>query len=358
VPRPSEWSVERQPRLSRDNRHDSLREQRGYGRPSGLLLYPESKDMDREEIAQGCLDQARWAAKLGSPMYEALLRRMAEDVRAGGPCLAALEPHSARSRMLAPLLLLAAVHGMVLEGQLPRAAPFYPSMGGQSDVDALWPHFLEAVPRTVLPDCVQTNEIGRSCALLPGFVEVAGRTGLPLRLLEIGASAGLNLRWDRFPFLHVPATIRIVERRGCDLNPIDLTLDNSRLALLRFVWPDQTERFQRLAEVVEIARRVPAPVDRSEAVSWLKAQLARPRPGVSTVVFHSVVMPYLTEEGRENVRRVIEDAGGRATSDAPIAWLSMEPGADQADVHLTIWPGGERRLIAQSDFHGGDVKVL
>jgi hypothetical protein len=46
------------------------------------------------------------------------------------------------------------------------------------------------------------------------------------------------------------------------------------------------------------------------------------------------------------------------TSDAPVAGLSMEPGADQADVHLTIWPGGERRLIAHAGFHGPDVKVL
>jgi hypothetical protein len=45
------------------------------------LLYPEN--VNREDIAQSCLDQAGWAAKLGSPMYEALLRRMAEDVRAG-----------------------------------------------------------------------------------------------------------------------------------------------------------------------------------------------------------------------------------------------------------------------------------
>jgi hypothetical protein len=43
--------------------------------------------MDCEEIAQGCLHQAAWAAKLGSTMYEALLQRMAEDVRLGGPSL-------------------------------------------------------------------------------------------------------------------------------------------------------------------------------------------------------------------------------------------------------------------------------
>ena len=314
--------------------------------------------MTREAIAQGCLDQAGWAAQLGSPMYDALLRRMAEDVRAGGPCLAALEPHMPRSRMLAPLLLLASIHRMVLEGQLPGAARFYPSAGGQADVDALWPHVLEAVPRAVLPACVQTNEVERSRALLPGFLQVVRHTGLPLRLLEIGASAGLNLRWDHFPFLDVPARIRVVERRGCDLNPIDPALEESRAALLCFVWPDQADRLQLLAHAIEIARRVPAPVDRCDAVEWVRIHLADPRPGVATIVYHSVVMPYLAEEQRANLRLVIEDAGSRATADAPLAWLSMEPGADQAEVHLTMWPGGERRLIARSGFHGRDVKVL
>jgi hypothetical protein len=314
--------------------------------------------MNREDIAQGCLDQANWAAKLGSPMYEELLRRMAEDVRAGGPCLAALEPHMPRSRMLAPLLLLAAIHRMVLEGQLPEAALFYPTVGGQTDEDALWPHLLKAVPRAVLPVCVQTNEVERSRALLPGFLEVVRQTGLPLRLLEIGASAGLNLRWDRFPFLDVPATVRVAERRGCDLNPIDPALDESRAAMLCFVWPDQLGRLQKLAQVIEIARSVPAPVDRCDAVDWLRIHLEEPQSGLATTVFHSILMPYLTEENRENLRRLIEDAGGRATADAPLAWLSMEPGAGQAEVHLTMWPRGERRLVAQAGFHGRDVKVL
>ncbi len=314
--------------------------------------------MDREEIAQGCLEQAGWAAKLGSPMHEALLRRMAEDVRAGGPCLAALEPHMVRTRMLACLLLLAAIHRMVLEGRLPEAAPFYPSVGGRVDVDALWPHFLEAVPRAVVPACVQTNEVGRSHALLPGFLEVVRRTGLPLRLLEIGASAGLNLLWDHFPFLDVPAIVHVIERRGCDLNPMDPTLDESRPAMLCFVWPDQTDRIRQLNEVLDIARRIPAQVDRSDAVPWLETHLADPRPGVATVVFHSIVLPYLSEDARENVHRIIEQAGERASSEAPLAWLSMEPGSDQADVHVTLWPGGERRLIAQAGFHGRDVKIL
>jgi hypothetical protein len=313
--------------------------------------------MDREEIAQSCLVQSGLAAKLGSPMSEALLQRMADDVRAGGPCLAALEPHMERTRMLGSQLLLAAVHRMVLGGQLPEAERFYPSMGGHADVDALWPHFLAAVPRAELPVNVQMNDVGRSRALLPGFLEVVRHTGLPLRLLEIGTSAGLNLRWDHFPFLDVPATVRVVERRGCDLNPIDPTLKESRPAILCFLWADQTDRFRQFNEAIEIARRVPAPVDRSDAVPWLQTHLADPRPGVATVVFHSIFMPYLSEDTRANVRRIIEEAGQRATPDAPLAWLSMEPGTAQADIHLTLWPGGERRLIAEASF-SGDIKAV
>jgi hypothetical protein len=310
--------------------------------------------MDREEIAQSCLEQAGWAAKLGSPMYDALLRRIAADVRAGGPCFAALEPHMAWTRGLASNLLLAAIHRMVLEGGLPEAARFYPSMGGKADVDALWPHFLAAVPRAVLPASVQMNDVERSRALLPGFLDVVRRTALPLRLLEIGASAGLNLRWDHFPFLDVPATVRVIERRGCDLNPLDPTLDATRATLLSFIWPDQTSRFRQLVEALEIARRVPAPVDRSDAVPWLQSQLADPFPAAATVVFHSFFLPYLSEDTREDLRRIIEQAGQRATADAPVAWLSMEPGAD---VHLTVWPSGERRLIAQVAV-GGTIRVV
>ncbi|MGH9632706.1 MAG: DUF2332 family protein [Bryobacteraceae bacterium] len=117
------------------------------------ILY--SENINREQIAHGCVDQAGWAAKLGSPMYEVLLQRMADDVRDGGPCLVALEPHAALANA-APLLLLAAIHRMVLEGQLPEAARFYPSVGGQADVNGLWPHLLKAVPHAVLPVCVQT----------------------------------------------------------------------------------------------------------------------------------------------------------------------------------------------------------
>src|SRR5205807_91380 len=84
--------------------------------------------------------------------------------------------------------------------------------------------------------------------------------------------------------------VAVVERRGCDLNPIDATSEEGSLTLRSFIWADQLQRFRLLEGAIEVARRVPAQVERIDAVSFLERELAAPRPDVATVVYHSVFM--------------------------------------------------------------------
>jgi hypothetical protein len=229
---------------------------------------------------------------------------------------------------------------------------------------------------------VQTNEVGRSAALLGGFLTVAERTGLGLRTLEIGASAGLNLRWDRFHYEAadwafgdpasparipceydngrppLPAAVWVVERAGCDPAPIDAASADGSLTLESFVWPDQVERLAMLRGAVEVARRTPATVDQASAPDWLEERLTRERGGSATVVYHSIMWGYMTGEDRARVTEAIATAGEDASDSAPLAWLRMEPGADQAEVTLTTWPGGEERVIAHAGYHGRPVRWL
>jgi hypothetical protein len=100
---------------------------------------------------------------------------------------------------------------------------------------------------------------------------------------------------------------------------------------------------------------MPVAVEEAGAVEWLAEALAEPRPGVATVVFHSVVLPYLGEQGIAELWRTLEAAAGRARADAPLAWLSLEAGDDLAAVRLMTWPGGEARLLAHASFHGPPV---
>ena len=134
--------------------------------------------------------------------------------------------------------------------------------------------------------------------------------------------------------------------------------DDGRTTLLSFAWPDQGERLALVRAACEIARRVPAVVERANGADWVTAHLAQPAHGVATVVYHSIVIQYFDEASRDRFAAALVDAGRRATRDAPLSWLRMEPGGEQAELRLTTWPGGEERLVATTGFHGRDVRWL
>jgi hypothetical protein len=342
-----------------------------------------------EIVARRLLKQAEWCGRLGSRLSSVLLRHAAEDVRAGGPCSAVLRDHhdDPPDSALA-LRFLGAVHRLVLQGKVPELAACYPSVGGNSHCEDLWHRFLAvvqdhlAVLRDLVDRPVQTNEVGRCAALLGGFLEVARQADRPLRLLELGAAGGLMLRWDRYrydaeydswgdphspvritgvfggehPDFDVPA--KIVERRGCDVSPIDPNTEEGRLTLQSYVWPDQLERFRHLRAAIDVARRVPAHVDQGNAPDWLETVLAKSVPGVATVVYHAIVWQYLSNMDRVRLEHVITEAAEAATHSNPLAWLRFEPADDVAEVRLRFWPGGEDRLLARSGFHGQPVQWL
>jgi hypothetical protein len=340
-------------------------------------------------VVRQLVEQARWCAQLGSPLSAAILERTVADVEAGGPAWSVLSRHANdRPELLLALRFLGSLHRLVLEGVTPALARSYPSVGGREEIASTWPAFLDALVQhraalqASLDRPVQTNEVGRSASLLGGFLRIARTTKLPLRLLEVGASAGLNLRWDHYryeagadgwgdpaspvrldgAFVGPPprfdGTCRIVERRGCDLTPLDPSSPEDRLTLRSYVWADQTERLRLLDAALTVAQQIPAPVEAAPAGAWLAGQLHDPRPGTVTVVYHSIVWHYLDEAERGRVRQALEQAGARATPEAPLAWLRLERGGEQAEVRLNLWPGGDEKLLASSGFHGRDIRWL
>ena len=229
----------------------------------------------------------------------------------------------------------------------------------------------------------QTNEVGRSAALIGGLLCVNTEFGLPVRLFEIGASAGLNLRADRYHYrydggrwgpadspvliddawqgqLPPAGDVRIVERCGYDVAPLDVTGTEGELALLSYVWPDQDARLQRLRAAIAVARGVPAMLQRrtaAEAVTGV--QLA---DGALTVLWHSITWQYLCAQERAVVREAVAALGARASSRAPFAHLTMEPARDAPDtplrflVRAACWPGGGARVLGECHAHGPPVR--
>ncbi|MBM3671506.1 MAG: DUF2332 domain-containing protein [Actinobacteria bacterium] len=345
----------------------------------------------RETLASTFRRQGRGGTVLGSPLTAQLCNRMAEDVEAGGPTWSLLEPYArAPLNDAYPIRVLGGAHRLALVGDAPDYARHLPSTGGDGDLDAAWlalRALFESAPPALcdaLSRPPQTNEVGRSASLIGGFLMIASQIQRPVRALEIGASAGLNLRFDHFRYQQndrgfgpsnsavrfaglwseaeppFGAPLTVAERRGCDLDPVDIAAEEGRLTLLSYVWADQLERFDLLSAALEIAAHVPVKVDRADAGDWLGDHLGQSMPGVTTVVFHSVMWQYLSAEQQSRIRDLIVRAGDRASDDAPLAWLRLEPEGDLAypRLRLSTWPGEQERHLANCSFHLGPIEWL
>ncbi len=327
-----------------------------------------------------------------SEFYAALFGRFAQDCDRGDTAIARLLAHAPMTLNAAPpLRLMGGVHRGVLTGEFPTLAAAWPSPDGthMGDVELAYEEIqrLAADPPASVLDAMtrdpQTNEVGRSACLAAGLAQIVAETSLPVRLFEIGASAGLNLRLDHYfysagssswgdphsrlrfddaHFLgHPPfdATPVIVERRGCDIHPLDGATNAGATTLMSYVWPDQTARIERLRSALAVARTMPVVLDRASADDWVKEHVA-PLAGTVTVLMHSVMWQYMPAAVQQGVAETVQELAAGATMEAPTAVLEMEPVANTIAMELaiTIWPSGERRVVGHCHGHGPPLTWL
>lgn len=285
------------------------------------------------------------------------------------------------------LNLASAFHYLALDGET-ELARHYPSTGGDGDAMQAW-----AAASTILArdSCkvenlfrgqVQTNEPARSMPILGGVLALATKFALPIRLFEIGASAGLNLRFDHYRYVasdwewgnpgsqltlrnrihrgrprNVNAAVHVVERRGCDLMPLDAANRETSLRLQSFVWPDQIDRLNRLRAALDVASQVPLTIEAQDFLTWLPRE-ANPRAGHLTVVIQTVVEEHLYTEQRSRLGDVIAATADRASAAAPLAYLRMELQGGAYLTSLKTWPDASYVPICHSDGHGQDISWI
>ncbi len=349
----------------------------------------QREDERIQNVARALERQAEACRVLGSHQYGDLLDALTIDTQNGGVIgrLLASRPERPMHDAL-PLRLLGAVHRIALRGDSPDLATRFPSCGGdgssiplaviESVVDA---HRSEI--DVELGNQVQTNEVGRSLVPL-SFVHWVTTLGVSdLDWIEIGASAGLNLHFEKYgatcetgalgdptssvhfdpswfaappPIVGEPAICRRIS--GADPYPLDVHDPENSLRLLSFVWPDQTERFERLRAAIDLSKASGIELDRCSADDFLRQRLADDT-SLPRVVFHSIVWQYLSAEVRNGVRDALAEA--RVSRDAPVLWLRMEPAGTTADVRVTVYDGSrdpiERRL-AEVGYHGRGFRWL
>lgn len=296
-------------------------------------------EQQREEIAKSFSHSARHEFHGSSPLYEIFATGMSEDSE-----LLSLASNAISKPV--PMIFLAAVHFLLLNGAEHPIAAYYPDMHSEShsldaDIYQLFRDFCfqhqDEIKKLITTYHVQTNEVRRCACFLPAFGLAAEKAqGLPLALVEIGASAGLNLFCDRYGYDYGNGTIygnrispvqltcavrgdirpilpetfpRIILRIGIDFNPIDVRDPSAVNWLKAFIWPEHTARFDLLHRAINIARNNPPELRKGNALEILPNVIEALPPDSYPCLFHSFVSNQMSEEERDHLANIIAEHG-------------------------------------------------
>lgn len=264
------------------------------------------------------------------------------------------------------LLLMAGLHRAVLAGEpaLRELAEYYPTAAHpprplDDEPSRLAQLFRAAILAQRDPlrqfmhhNMVQTNETARGLAwLLP----LSFTHWLAVELLDLGASAGLNLVAEQRHFrlfsaagIHLrdvglghppqfstichgdlpdtrlyPPTIR--QRTGVDLSPFVLDGREATLTLMSFIWADQPQRLERLREATTAAATAVPPITLHPVT--LPDGLASFLDGLPTSTTPLVIYnTYITAYFRETADELGASIGRWASQQPrPVLWLQWEP---------------------------------
>lgn len=334
---------------------------------------------------------ANEAIRGGSPLYEDLALGIAK-----APALQAMALQRKHGQPPANLIF-GAVHYLLLGGADHSLKDYYPSVGGKKPVDEqAFPLFAdfcsdykEQLLEIISQRATNTNEVGRSSLLAPGFDLIARISKKPLGIVEIGCSAGLNLNFDRYGYRYTSehgavklerwteASLRlscvlegpitpvmadcppaITSRVGLELYPTDIGDENERRWLKALVWPERTDRLANLAAALEVAVASPPPIIGGDAVFNLAAALAEIPAHCSACVYHTVMMYQLSRDQVVEIEKILLEA----STDLPVWRLSMEsvisdpsnPTATFNPLRLSRYFGGKKKTVALAicDPHG------
>jgi hypothetical protein len=221
-----------------------------------------------------------------------------------------------------PLRLLGGLHYLVLGGE-----------ATWDELDEVLETRADFLARFAADQPVQTNEVGRAWPLLRGLLCLDRER---IDLLELGTAGGLLLYPDRY-YPNEAAGLEIVRRRGIDRNPLDVTTDEGARLLEAFVWPDQTERIQRLRAAIEVVRREPPELIRGDYVDLVPELI-----GEGTVVMSCVTTMYLDDD---RYAELVAKLRG-------VDWLSLEGPRGQRDYDGMQLVLNGRVLEEHVDYHG------
>ena len=321
--------------------------------------------------------------ELASPLYAELSYAVSET-----PELLALAAHT-RRRQPPPNMLFGAVQYLLLRGVEHPLAAHYPIVSGKPrpmapaarDFRDFCRAHADEVTEIVRTRRTQTNVVRRCTCLVPAFSVVSWEAHRrPLHLIDLGASAGLNLNFDRYGVRYTRAGREILRwgdggavvqleaelrgeslpaleqhiavggRVGVDLDPVDALDPESLLWLRALIWPEHVERHQRLVDAAEELRAHPVRLLEGDAVETLPQLLEEAPEDEALTAYTTVALYQFPRAARERMERILIDA----SRSRPVWRVALE-GVHATELTLTRYRDGSAaptELLATASPHG------
>lgn len=330
-----------------------------------------------------CID----IAKHSSPLYEALSSHIVDDSEI-------LEIASAgKQEQFPPMMLFGAVRYLLLgDARGHELENFHLDLAESSNQirppQEAYPHFREfcleykeAIQEILTTRMIQTNEVRRCGIMLPAFSAVAELSGQALNLIEIGASAGLNLNWDHYRYHYTgglesyvgksdsPLTIEtemkgdylppipeqvpvILSRKGIDLNPLNPADESVIRWLHALIWPEHIERWQRLERALTIVQEYPPELIAGDALDLLPGVLQDVESNGALCVFHSTTIYQFSAEMTRKLDDILITHSHQR--DIYRVWFEWEQEYASAVLRLLTYKQGVvvNTMLAKADSHG------
>jgi hypothetical protein len=156
---------------------------------------------------------AKEECKGNSPLYYALCKQIVCDDELLRLCC------FVKGGQPVPNAFLAAAHFFILKNKKASLAKYYPSVTGQKteaipfDLFKAFVHqHQQEIVNLLQHRIVQTNVTTRCNYLLPVFSNILSPTNKPATIIDIGASAGLNLNFDRYEYYYDERRVMVTAR--------------------------------------------------------------------------------------------------------------------------------------------------
>lgn len=341
-------------------------------------------NINQKEIVERFIRFADNESVGSSRLYEILAREVAENEWLLSLC------EEIPDGQPVPNLLFGAVHELVLQHQSDELAMYYLSVTkNPKQPDDVFPFFLtfchtyEAeIRKRLMTRLVQTNEIQRCSYLYPIFMRIQQQTKLPLGLLEIGTSAGLQLFVDQYAYeyndvpldptnassvnisvsveskepFHLEATIPldIGTRLGIDLNVIDLKDEAERSWMNALIWPEHETRRQMLDAAIQEVDFDKVTLVEGDGVSILQELTTRIPKTETLCIFHTHVANQMPRPVKENLLEQVRRIG--QTRDVFHIYNNIQ----DRFLHVDMYQSGRLTELtyAETEGHGRAFRVI